>query len=380
MKTKQFRLAVHFPGQATKKGLNVESLKEHSGLLPLVNRVHETFTDAVSAAFGANVPGEVLNASEEALKDNTFLAQLRSFYESMTLWMALMKASFNGEPSLENMVSEQTALIQMAGHSLGGATSKYAPGPGTLEEQLSNIRCGAVSVGNRAIPMLDTPHKYSVGGMAAVIGLRGWQVNKVLKRVNPSLEHGIPVIVANNNAPKIKIVAGPREGLNRVGSAVNGNGGKFLDGISNYWFHHPAMMQQASLKYWAYLENDGALGKPCSLFKYVSYVTGSEIHLNKFRQDLAEGVWKPVQYYTLRGPSVHGAAHKNGFNNAIVFNQESVNWLKGSGMVRTHIVNNLQTLAAFKEDLLRIINGEVPVGKLKAAQPQQQHSVLVYQT
>ncbi len=379
MKTKQVRLAVHFPGQAVKKGLNVDSLKTHSGLLPVVNEVNEAFVDTVSGAFGTAVPGKVLNASEESLKADTFLAQLRSFYESMTFWMALMKASFNGEPPLEERISENSVLMQLAGHSLGGATSKYAPGPGSLEEQLSNIAHGTLSVGYRAIPMCDTPHAYDVGGMAAILGLRGWQVNKLLKRVNRSSEHGIPVIVANNNAPKIKIIAGPREELKRIGSSVKGSGCRFVDEISNYWFHHPAMMQQASLKYWAYLGSDGALGNPCPLFSYVSYVTGNEVPPSKFRQDLAEGVWKPVQYYTLRGPSVHGAAHKKGFYNVIVFNHETAGWLRESGMLRTHLVNDLNTLAEFNAELARIIEGEAAVGKLKVSKPQQ-HPVPVYQT
>lgn len=362
------KLAVHIPGQGIRVVPDVDSFKLDSNLKPVVEATYEAFSNAVAAEFGSNVPAEIMQADRQTLEQNTLFAQLRFFLKSTATWMALMKDSFYGEPTLEQLVSEGLVEIQLSGHSLGAAIASYLPGPGHLDDQLTNISWGAKSVGKRAMFMLNTPNDYAEGGMAAVGMLGGWQVNKLVKRVNRRLGYEGAIQVVTHNAPKLKVVSGPRDGLDLMRSYVQATNGAFIDRVSQRWFHHNWVMKQPAFSYGRYLEELGTLGTPCPLFRHVSYVTGTEIPISGLKQDLVEGVSNPVYYFTFRGPSVHGATYKNGFYNVVVFASEFVSWLKESQNVRTHFIRNLDSLEQEKHEIMRVINGEFPVG-LKATMP-----------
>lgn len=363
------KLAVHIPGQGIRIEPDVESLKSSSELAPIVDATFNAFSQAVVSELGTNAPAEIMQADRATLEQNTLFAQLRFFYKSSAMWMALMKASFNDEPTLEQLVGDGKIQIQLSGHSLGAAISWYLPGPGHLDDQLANISSGTKSIGRRALPMLNTPGDYSEGGMAAISGLWGWHVNRLVKRTNDRLGHEGAIQVVTHNAPKLKVVAGPREGLEMIGSYVKTAKGLFFDRLSPRWYHHNWVMRQPAYAYGRFLDETGALGNPYPLFRHVSYVSGTEVSISGQKQDLIDGVWWPVHYFTFRGPSVHGATYKSGFRNVVVWAKELVNWLDYSNNVRPHFARDLAGLAVVKEELMNVVDGTVHAGKLKAIQP-----------
>lgn len=216
--------------------------------------------------------------------------------------------------------------------------------------------------------MLETPHDYNVGGMAVVTRLSGGVVNKMVGMVNKRLKHDKLVQVVKHNAPTLKVVAGPREGLDMLAQYVSNKKGGFVGKLSPYWFHHSLAMELAGKRFGLYLLGDGIVTYPSPLLKHVSYVTGHVTPSNKLVEEMARGVWNPVYFYTLRGPSVHGAAHKSGFYDMVVMNQEIVNWLRDSRKVATHLMNDLASIAATRTWLMRVINGEVQPGKQLVAE------------
>ena len=212
--------------------------------------------------------------------------------------------------------------------------------------------------------MLATIHDPGLGGMVATDGLPAWKVNKLLNKINTHLGQDGLMQLVKHNSPTIKVVAGPREGLNMMGQLVAGKA-KFFDNISPYRFHHSTAMADAASLYQLYLAQEGAMGKPSELLEHVSGVTGEVLKTCQLAEDLANGVANPVFFHTFRGSSIHGAAHRNEFYDAIVFNRKIETWLKPSKWVATHLVNNYDMLGQVKSWLMQVINGEVQPGKVR---------------
>lgn len=363
------RVAVYFPGQAIKIGPDIESIKKEQQLTNTVKQL----TSALHEAVGIELAVKVIEGNVELMRQDTQVAQLRSFYESMIMWMAFLKTSFNGEPPVEKLIGEGLLKIQVAGDSCGGVTAAFAPGPGNVGDQLERVVLGLKAMAERGKLMLNTPHDPELGGMAAVakilpfspLSIGGPTVHELARQVNKILGQDGLMCVVKYNSPRLTVVAGPRNGLDLMKGLVEERKGLFFGDISPYWFHHPMVMEAFGKMFGTYMADPKNIGEPSPLLQYVSNVTGRVIlpRADAMGQDLASGVWKAVRIYTPYLPSVHGTAHKNGFLDAIVFNQELVNWLRPSGKVATHLATDFATLGEKKTWLMRVIKGEVRPGK-----------------
>ncbi|MBI2142894.1 hypothetical protein HYU20_00950 [Candidatus Woesearchaeota archaeon] len=253
--------------------------------------------------------------------------------------------------------------IQLTGDSAGFNSAAHAPGPGHLDDQLAKLQEGARNTLRRGELMLETPHDYNVGGMVATIGLSGGDINSMVKRANKQLRHDNLMQVVKHNAPKVKVVAGPLEGLELLSKYVRDKKGQITSPISPYWFHHSLAMELPGKRYGLYLAGNDVFTPPSPMLTHASYVTGQVLRPAQLVKDMADGVWQPVYFYTFRGPSVHGAMHRNGYYDLIVLNAEVRNWLRDSTKVATHLTNDVVSMAGTYAWLMQAINGEVQQGK-----------------
>ena len=351
-----------FPGQAIAVWPKVETFQEHGGLAQILEAHHSAFEEAV----GKELAQAALQADNRQLEDNTLLGQLRSFYTASTMWLLFLNYSPSSrEPTPARLMEDGLLKVQLIGDSAGFNSAAHAPGPGHLDDQLAKLQEGARNTRMRGELMLDTPHNYNIGGMAATIGLSGGVINSIVKRVNKQLGQDNLMQVVKHNAPKIKVVAGPREGLDLLSQYVTAKRGK-SQVISPYWFHHSLAMELVGKRYGLYLAGNGVFTPPSSLLTHASYVTGKVVHPTKLIRDIADGVWQPVFFYTFRGPSVHGAMHRSGYYDAIVLNTEVKNWLRDSNKVATHVTNDLPTMAGTYAWLIQVMKGELHPGKQPA--------------
>lgn len=339
---------------------NVSELAAKPGLDELVNGVRSTFEDAV----GKELVADAVQADKTVLDKNTLFAQMRASFVSSVMWLALLKHSYYGESPLEQLMGVGLAKIQFAGDSAGGVDAHLLPGPGHIDDQLKQIKLVAELKAYRGELMLRTEHAEEAGGMAAVVGYHTGTLNKYIIRVNNCVGpdcNGRELELVKHNAPRVKVIAGPRTALDTMQEFV---GRRTFIPVSNHWFHHSSL-RPVGEEFGRYVAQEGFMGKPSEIIEHVSYVTGGVVPVEELANDLAEGIWKPVYFYTLRGPSVHGAAHKNGFNDAIVFNQEISNWLSISGAVVPHLVTDYESLAGVKKWLMSVIYEGVKQGKPK---------------
>ncbi len=356
---KTVKVAFCFPGQAIAVWPKVETFKEREDLAKIVEAHQSAFEDAV----GKELATAALQADSKQLEADTLLGQLRSFFTTSTVWLLFLNYSQKpGQPTPASLMQEGLLEMQLVGDSAGFNSAGHAPGPGPLDDQLAKLREGARNTRKRGELMLETPHDYAIGGMAATMGLSGGVINAIVKRVNRQLKHENLVQVVKHNAPKIKVVAGPREGLELLAQYVAAKKGK-SQVILPYWFHHSLAMELAGGRYGIYLAGKGVFTPPSPLLTHASYVTGKVVRPAKLVTDIAQGVWQPVFFYTARGPSVHGAMHRNGYHDVIVLNSEVRNWLRDSPKVATHLMNDLASMAGTYNWLMQVMKGDVQPGK-----------------
>lgn len=367
-------VSFHFPGQAIESGPNTLSLTADQNLEEIVNKLSRGFEETVGKEKGGKEGKElvkaVLESGKDVLTQNTLVAQLKSHLESTTMWLGFLKyRSTVGEPSAEELIQQGLLRIQLAGHSFGTVPAHMAPGPGHLDDQVGQFMLTTKVTLLRGGLMLGTDHDYNLGGMAVIVGLPAWRVNRLAKKVNRQLGQGDYEFVqlVLHNAPKIKGVAGPREGLEMMDGLVTSNGGKFYANISPYWFHHTGAMQNKGKLFGLQLGKIEGIANwtPSPHLEHVSYVTGEVISAEELLGDMAQGIYHPVFYYTFRGASVHGAAHKKGFYDAIVLNREIQRWFRTSKYMATHLMTDLTGIAEAKEWLMRVMNGELQHGKAR---------------
>ena len=348
-----------FPGQAIAVWPKVETFKEDDKLARIVEAHQHAFEDAV----GKDLAVAALQADSNQLEENTLFGQLRAFYTSSAMWLLLLNYSAgSGQPTPSKLMEDGLLKMQLVRDSAGFNTAAHAPGPGHLDDQLAKLQEGARNTRKRGELMLDTPHDYNVGGMAATIKLRGGIINPMVRRINRQLGQDNIMQVVKHNAPKIKVVAGPREGLELLSGYVAGKEGKFQM-VSPYWFHHSMAMELAGRRYGLYMSGDGNFTPPSPVLTHASYVTGQVLRPENIINDLADGVWKPVYFYTSRGPSIHGAMHRNGYYDLVVLNNEVGSWLRDSNKVAAHFTNDLTTMAVTYAWMMQAIKGEVRPGK-----------------
>lgn len=350
---------ISFPGQVVEVLPRIDTLRDNAGLAKIVDASYATFQEAV----GKELAETVMQADNTQLKEDTLLGQLRSHYTATVMWLAFLNYSSGPHDTPVGVLAQDGLVkLQLSGDSAGFDTAAHVPAPGLLDDQMEKLHKGLMNKMKRASLMLDTPHDYAIGGMAA-IKLHGWKVNRIIKAVNDRLKQPNMMQLVKDNAPRLKIVAGPRQGLDMLAQYAASNKAMFIDNLSPYWFHHSLAMELAGKRYGLYLAQPGVFTQPSPLFSHVSYVTGKVVQPHKLVQDLADGVWKRVHYYTFRGPSVHGAMHKNGYLDAIAMNREIVSWLRDSPKVSTHLMNDFGSLVATKTWLTQVMQGEVQPGK-----------------
>lgn len=384
------RVAITCPGQVVKVQPRVESLMTNSGLAVIVRSA----TAALEEAVGKDLATEALQADNETLVKETLLGQLRSFYTATVMWLSLLH--YSPDPSKQSFgdaIANGLVTPLMTGDSVGFDTAAYAPGPGHLDDQLAGMMQGARNTKKRAEFMQETPHSYEIGGMAVVGRLWGWRVRRLVGRVNEQIitsEHRGLLEVVKDNAPKLKIVAGPSEGLKLLEAYVAGKrekgeekGASFIP-VSPYWFHH-SIMKAAGIMYGLHLEKEGMFPPPSPLLMHSSGVDGKIVPPDELVSHLSRGVWNPMRFYTFRGPSVHGAMYKNDFCDTIIMNREIGSWLASSRHIATHLMNDLQSLAETHDWLTNLLDGKVKPGKeciiqqSKVVPQQRQSPVQAYQ-
>ena len=360
------RAAAWFPGQAYGERPNVESVAQNNSHL---EKIIWSFDDGLRQVVGIELAADVAKADAQVLKDNTLVAQLVSLRDSSLMWLALLKHSFAGEPYLETLIEDGNTLWQVAGDSFGGYTAGFAVGPGHIDDQLQRLMLAAKGTIVRAAPMLGTPHTYERGGMVAVTKLPAGVVSDLVKDANAEIGQKGFLKLIKYNAPEVNIVAGPREGLNRLGELALARGRKVRD-ISFYWFHHPMAMELIGRELGIYLSKPESFGTFSPFLTYVSNVTGKITPPDKIAQDLGLGVWKPVRVFTSHGASLHGAAHRNGVYDVFVFSKEPASWLGASNKVTAHLMTDYESMGRAKMWIMDALESKVRVGRPQVSQNQ----------
>ena len=351
------RIHVSFPGQVVETLPRIDTLKQDPNLAEQIGALYSAFTEIL----GKEVAEDVMQANNAQLKEDTFLGQLRSHYTATAMWLAFVNHTGGlNDPAIGALMEEGIVKIQLSGDSAGFDTAAHAPEPEHLDDQIEKFRQGIRNKAKRAELMSSTPHDYNVGGMA-VIRSPGWKVNRVIKVINRQLGQENLVQLVKHNAPTLKVVAGPREGLETLAQYAASTNSTFINNVSPYWFHHSLAMELSGKRYGLHLA--GNFTPPSRLFTYVSYITGRSVPPQKLPHDMADGVWNPVNYYTFRGPSVHGAMCKGGYLDTIVMNKEITKWLRDSRKIATHLMNDFESLIATKAWIMQAIHGQVQQGK-----------------
>lgn len=165
-------IAFVFPGQGSHRSGMASDWQDHP--------VHTTF-DEVGAAAGIPELGRL--ADDPAACARTAVGQPAMYAAGVAAWRALTDAGI--------------APHVVAGHSLGEVTAAVAAGALSVED-------GARLVAARGRAFAEACQR-NPGGMAAVLGL-GDEIQAVLA------DHP-EVLLANDNGPTQKVLAGPRDAL-----------------------------------------------------------------------------------------------------------------------------------------------------------------------
>ncbi len=206
------KIHVSFPGQVVDVLPQIETLRANPDLSALVDTSYAAFKETV----GEQLAHDVLQANNDRLKENTLLSQLRSHYTASVMWMAFLNYTATpADISPGELIKNRLVNVQLSGDSAGFDTAVQVPPPGHIDDQMAIFRKGLKNKIKRAELMLDTPHDYAIGGMA-VIRLPGWKANRLVKSVNNRLGQENIMQVVKDNAPTLKVVAGPREGLDML--------------------------------------------------------------------------------------------------------------------------------------------------------------------
>ena len=337
------------PGQATKIRPDLESLRKDAGLDDLVGRILKT-----SGGFLGHAADEVMSASGDELRENTRAAQVATYIDFMTMFMAMMHySSGEKDPPLMEKVNSGELQFAASGDSCGNVTAAYIPGPGNLEEQIVKYFApGLFAMDMRGEILMDTPHSSDYGGLALVLGLGLKDVRKLVAETNRHVDAEPRVKWVKANTPKINAVAGTKEALDYLNVHVAEAGGKFVGPISDYWFHHRDVMDSTYSKFMAVLK-DNPLRRPQHV--YISNRTGCiPPSAGQIREDLAHGIRSPVRMWTEEGPSIVSTSKKLGITDAVVINREMGNWLKDSG-IKPHLMTDFESMLKVRSEIYDVL-------------------------
>lgn len=377
---KPLKLAFWFPGQAGKDALNVRSFIADKRLESIVNGAYNAFKEAVKPESAAHV----FNGDPKVIRYDTQVAQLRSYLDSMIMWLALMNHSpAKGTPTFGALTAEGYIQWQVSGHSLGSYTAANILTPGNhLDDSMNEFMLRVNRVSKRGELMNATPHNDEDGGIVAISGLPSWQVDRLVWKVNHYFHNkfNIPEVMehVNYNAPNVHVVAGPLEALRYLQPLVAARRGKVWGGpepelkdfgLSPFRFHQKSTMRAVAQLLGLYLSREENQVTFPEQLTYVSGVTGEVIPHDKIDQDAARGVTEPVRFYTWFGPSIHGAAHKRGFYDAITLSPEIKGSMRTSRLVAPHLMTDYESLQKTGQWILMAMRGEVPLGKATTVQP-----------
>ena len=345
-------IALLAPGQATKVRPDLESLRQDANLDDLVGRLIKT-----TEGFLGHAADHIMSTTGEELLENTRMAQVATYIDSMTIYFSLMHYSSGKKdpPLLEKMKSEDLRFA-VSGDSCGNVTSAYVPGYGNLEEQIVKYFApGLFAMDMRGEILMDTPHSGDYGGLGLILKPNLKEVRKLIAEANRNVNSEYKVKWVKTNAPGIHAVAGTREALDYLSAHAAEVKGKFLGPISPYWFHHSEIMEPASRKFLEVIR-DQPLRRPEHV--YISNTTGHTLYDTwKIKRDLAQGIKNPVRFFTEEGPSVVNTMKTLGITDAAVINKETANWLNGTG-ITPHLITDFQSLSKAKYEINNILAGE----------------------
>ena len=336
------------PGQATKARPDVESLRQDPRLDELVGRLLKT-TEGLLGHSADNL----MDAEPDELLENTRMAQVSTYVDSMAMFMSLMHySSGEKDPSLMEKMKSGELRLATSGDSCGNVTAAFIPGAGDLEEQIAKYFApGLYAMDKRGEIVLDTPHSADYGGLALITNLGLNDVINLVDYANRNVNAEPKLRWVKSNSPKIHAVAGTKEALNDLSRNVS-KPGKFIGPISGYWFHHRDVMDSTYDSFISVLE-----GTPLqrSQHVYISNRTGGTLsEAGDILSDLAEGIRSPVRIWTEEGDSVVNTSKRLGISDAVVINREITSWLKGSE-ITPHLMTDFNSMLKVRSEIYDIL-------------------------
>ncbi len=253
------RVALLFPGQGSQSvGMGAEWMDSHPcrGWLEVAGRV-----------IGRDFRALCITGPKEEL-DKTVYTQPCIYVLSAML--------------LHNLKEHGVTPVVVAGHSAG----EYAA---LLAAEVWDFETGLNVIATRARIMYECGLRRP-GGMAAVIGMDGSQVNEICKETYPQGE----VVVANRNTPTQTVISGDKSCIERICEILKARGARRAIPLPVSGAFHSPLLSEGVQEFTEYLKS---IPIRSPVVPWISNRTGApESSPDTIREHLAGQLNSPVQW------------------------------------------------------------------------------------